>query len=405
MKAEMVRLGDFIKIKHGFAFKSEHFAESGDNILLTPGNFGARGGLVRKVDKDRSYDGPIPAEFVLARGDVLVAMTDLTQDAPILGATLTIPEDGRYLHNQRLGKVIVTAPRRITLRYAAHVLNLEHARAQIRGSATGATVRHTAPDRIGDVKVPLLPFDDQIRATTLLDAIDDLIDNNLRRIRVLEEVVARIWDRLTSATQPGIARVPLAEVIEIDPRVALAKDSNVPFVSMNALSTTSMVIERPSDRRAPGGSRFQNGDTLLARITPCVENGKTGFVQFLGESDPSACGSTEFIVLRSKGLLPPEFVYSLARSHAFRDVAIKSMGGSDGRQRVKRDAIAGYEVWVPTGKALLEYTVQARPAFQLVEALASRNANLVKLRDLLLPKLLSSEVDVSRLPLPPEEPE
>ena len=95
-----------------------------------------------------------------------------------------------------------------------------------------------------------------------------------------------------------------------------------------------MLITDIETRTGNSGSKFQNGDTLFARITPCLENGKTGFVQFLPNEKAVGCGSTEFIVLRSR-TLTPEFVYCLARSEEFRGNAIKSMTGASGRQRVQ----------------------------------------------------------------------
>lgn len=106
-------LGDVIKIKHGWAFKGEHFSDDGEYVLLTPGNVFETGGLKLKGDKERYYTGEFPDDYLLQSGDMIVVMTDLIQNAPILGASLIIPEDNRYLHNQRLGLVQITDPSRI----------------------------------------------------------------------------------------------------------------------------------------------------------------------------------------------------------------------------------------------------------------------------------------------------
>ena len=98
------RLGNYFRIKHGYAFKGEFFADSGPYVLLTPGNFQADGGIKLKGEREKYYTGDFPSEFLLRRGDFLVVMTDLTQNAPILGSPAFIPEDDRFLHNQRLGK-------------------------------------------------------------------------------------------------------------------------------------------------------------------------------------------------------------------------------------------------------------------------------------------------------------
>ena len=96
-----------------------------------------------------------------------------------------------------------------------------------------------------------------------------------------------------------------------------------------------------------GGSKFCNGDTIMARITPYLENGKTAFVDVLDDGEVGF-GSTEFIVLRAKkGISDPQFVYYLATSPVFRNIAIKSMVGSSGRQRVQQSVLDELELTAP----------------------------------------------------------
>jgi type I restriction enzyme S subunit len=161
---------------------------------------------------------------------------------------------------------------------------------------------------------------------------------------------------------------------------------------MADLPTNSMVIQNSILREGRSGSKFMNGDTLLARITPCLENGKTAFVQFLAEGEV-ARGSTEFIVLRSRRLTP-EFVYCLARTYKFRENAIKSMVGSSGRQRVQESCFSEFPVTIPTASLLNLFTELAEPAFRMVYLLHSQNEKLRTARDLLLPRLMSGEVAV-----------
>jgi type I restriction enzyme S subunit len=110
-------LGDFIKIKHGYAFKGEFFSDSGRFVLLTPGNFQIDGGLKLKGEKETYYLGEFPKDFILNKGDLIVAMTDLKQSAPILGSSAVIPESGIFLHNQRLGKIVDLREKELALPY------------------------------------------------------------------------------------------------------------------------------------------------------------------------------------------------------------------------------------------------------------------------------------------------
>jgi type I restriction enzyme S subunit len=152
-----------------------------------------------------------------------------------------------------------------------------------------------------------------------------------------------------------------------------------------------MLITDIETRAGNSGSKFQNGDTLFARITPCLENGKTGYVQFLPNATSVAFGSTEFIVLRSR-TLTPEFVYLLARSEEFRGVAIKSMSGATGRQRVQEQCFNDFHIVQPPRELLETFTSIVAPSFQLIFRLQLQLENLRRTRDLLLPRLLSGQI-------------
>ncbi|HAF63010.1 MAG TPA: hypothetical protein DCK95_11900 [Anaerolineaceae bacterium] len=143
-------------------------------------------------------------------------------------------------------------------------------------------------------------------------------------------------------------KVRLKDVVNINPRRIINKGDITPYISMSNLEENKRKIPNIEEREYKGsGSRFINGDTLFARITPCLENGKTAFVDVLSENEV-AHGSTEFIVLRGKeGLTDNLFVYYLSRSDRFRRYAIKSMTGTSGRQRVQIGSIENYEFLLP----------------------------------------------------------
>ena len=141
----------------------------------------------------------------------------------------------------------------------------------------------------------------------------------------------------------------LDQIAEINPARKVRKGSVVPFVDMAALPQHSRDIgaEGVLVREAKGaGAHFQNGDTLLARITPCLKNGKTAQVRCL-DGDAIAEGSTEFIVLCGKDPEDNDFIYYLCREPAFREYAIGRMEGTSGRQRVSWQSIAAYEFAFP----------------------------------------------------------
>jgi len=194
MSWEEIKIGSICKIKHGYAFKGEFFSNEGEYILLSPGNFFESGGLKSKGEKEKYYVGDFPSDYILNEEDLLVVMTDLIQNAPILGGCAIVPEDNKFLHNQRLGKITNLDENKIDKKFLYYCLNEENYRGQIRGSATGATVRHTAPERIYNAKVNIpTSLETQKRIAAILSAYDDLIENNLKRIKLLEETAQNIY--------------------------------------------------------------------------------------------------------------------------------------------------------------------------------------------------------------------
>jgi len=401
-------------MKHGYAFKGEFFADSGPYVLLTPGNFMADGGIKLKGEKEKYYTGDFPSEFLLKRRDFLIVLTDLTQNAPILGSPAFVEEDDRFLHNQRLGKIVNLDEINLDRLFLYYLFNSAKVRDQIKATATGATVKHTAPERIYTVEVELPSLPTQCKIAAILSAYDDLIENNTRHIAILEEMAQSLYrEWFVHFRFPGYEKKRLVEselglipegwevvkasyAVEIDPQTKVPKEGEKPFVSMGSLSIDSMLIENVELRTGNSGSKFRNGDTLFARITPCLENGKTGFVQFLPSASAVAFGSTEFIVLRSRRLCP-EYVYLMARSNEFRDNAIKSMTGATGRQRVQTACFDKFLIAQPDSKILATFEETVSPLFCNIYILSQKNANLRQTRDLLLPKLVSGEVDVEGL--------
>ena len=143
-------------------------------------------------------------------------------------------------------------------------------------------------------------------------------------------------------------RSTIGEAFVVNPVRPLKRGAVTPFIPMDALSENGRAIERHESRKFTGsGTRFRNGDTLIARITPCLENGKTAFVCDLPEG-VIAHGSTEYIVLSAReGITDPLFGYYLARTPEFRRYAIGHMEGTSGRQRVPASAIENYEIHLP----------------------------------------------------------
>lgn len=148
---EVEKLGDLFEIKHGFAFKSEFFKTQGKFKLLTPGNFYESGGFKELDEKQKFYVGEIPKDYILSKGQMLIAMTE--QAKGLLGSVLFIPEDNCYLHNQRLG--LLTSKKDVNDIFLFYILNSINIRAIIHHFATGTKVRHTSPNKLKELKIIL----------------------------------------------------------------------------------------------------------------------------------------------------------------------------------------------------------------------------------------------------------
>lgn len=192
----------------------------------------------------------------------------------------------------------------------------------------------------------------------------------------------------------------MPDCVEVNPVRTLKKETVAQYLDMANVPTNSARVQNVVLREFTSGSKFRNGDTLLARITPCLENGKTAFVDFLN-GDEVGWGSTEFIVLRPKNGLPEPFAYFLCRHPDFRAFAIAQMAGTSGRQRVPNDCFGGYKLVEPSEVVATAFGRLAAAALNQIKALDEEAKTLAKLRDTLLPKLLSGELSVTSIDTEP----
>lgn len=269
------------------------------------------------------------------------------------------------------------------------------------------------------------PRQDQDRIAHLLGSLDDKIELNRRMAATLEEMARALFKSwfmdfdivrakaegrptgLTAAIAElfpdtfGEDGLPLgwrlgsvADLIEVNPRLSLRAGTTASYVDMAALPTVGSCISGYILREASSGSRFQRGDTLIARITPCLENGKTALVDFLDEGEVG-WGSTEFIVLRPRVPMSKVWPYLLSRDDAFRAHLIAAMTGSSGRQRVPASAVAAWEMSLPSPDVLSAFAAEVDPLFERITALNAEARTLHDLRDTLLPKLISGGLPIS----------
>lgn len=246
------------------------------------------------------------------------------------------------------------------------------------------------------VPVPLLV--EQKAIASVLSSLDNKIDLLHRQNKTLEamaETLFRQW--FVETSNDYCKEVELHEIINFNPKRILLKGSNAIYLEMAGLNTNTISASGYYNRDFTSGQKFINQDTLLARITPCLENGKAGYIHFLYQ-DNVGWGSTEFIVLRPKSDFHPLFAYILCRNKDFKEYAESCMEGSSGRQRVNVSHLSMYTLNLPSNDVIIQFNKTLASIEPKLVSNALQIQTLQKLRDTLLPKLISGEVRVKYTP-------
>ena len=420
-------LGTVAKVRSGYAFKSDDMGAVGLPVIKIKNVVPPTVDITdcERVPEEVISSIPRVERFELKEGDTLIAMTGAT-----VGKVGKFPRTHeRHFLNQRVGKVYLTEPDAADYRYIYYILSQDTYVRQMFGIADGSAQANISGSQIESLEVPLPPLVEQKAIAAVLGALDDKIELNRRMNATLEALAralfqswfvdfdpvrAKLDGRPPAALDPATAalfpehledsplgHIPkgwtaqrLPDAIEVNPRRTLKGGTIAPYLDMKNLPTQGHSAEEVIDREFSSGTKFQNGDTLLARITPCLENGKTGYVDFL-EDGQVGWGSTEYIVLAPKPPLPPQFGYLLARSDALRTHAIQNMTGTSGRQRVPSECFHNFWLAVPPPDIARRFNELTAPLMAKIKANSTESRTLATLRDTLLPKLLSGELSVA----------
>lgn len=265
----------------------------------------------------------------------------------------------------------------------------------VMSGAKGSKMPRGDKDQIMKWEVVLPDLDEQRRVGQMLRSFDDKIRLNARINHNLEEQIQERFDSMIISDN-GLGYCQIADFVDVNPKRCLRKNEPAKCVDMSYLSTSGPFPSGWETKGYNGGMKFVNGDTIMARITPCLENGKVAYVNFLDDGEV-AFGSTEYIVLHAKEGVAPVFTYFLARNKNFVDYATKNMNGSSGRQRVSGDTIGKYMIPVIVSDSLNEFSGFATPAMEVIRNNSFESRFLAATRDALLPLLLSGELSISQM--------
>jgi len=396
-----------IHVKHGYPFKSEHFSDKGEFIVLTPGNFWEAGGFKQQAGKEKFYDAEFPTEYLHKRGDLIVAMTE--QAAGLLGSMAFVPEDNRYLHNQRIGKVTATSDD-VYLGFLYYAFRMQSVRTQLSNTASGSKVRHTSPERIYEISIPLPPAADQKHIAAVLSALDAKIDLNNRINAELEALAktiydywfvqfdfpdahgrpyrssggAMVWnDTLKREIPAGWVDDVLGNIVEnLDSkRVPLSRQQreqrsgSVPYYGATGLMgyVDDFLFDEDLLLLAEDGSVMDDrGKVIVQRVW-----GK-------------AWVNNHAHVLRPSSGWTVDLLY-----HALRDVsAVRMMSGSI-QKKITQDNLNATRLLVPPESLRRSLARSLRPIRERQKEASEESAVLTRLRDWLLPLLMNGQVRVA----------
>ncbi len=427
MSSEWVKtsLGKVAEVFTGFPFKGSAYLPSGTGIRVVRGD-NVTEHMLRWGEKEKCWPSFTPEleAYRLKVGDIVVGM-----DGSKVGKNFAAvsPSDGPCLLAQRVARIRAKQQTdQIFLRYV--VCNSEFTR-YVQSVHTGTSIPHISKGQIESYEFTLPPLADQIAIGSLLRELDDriaLLRETNATLEAIAQAIFKSWfvdfdpvrakmegrapegmDEATAALFPdgfeesALGMVPrgwkllaLEDAYEINPTRKLKKGASAPYLDMASVATSGHTVSGVIHREMGSGTKFVNGDTLLARITPCLENGKTAFVDFLADGE-TGWGSTEFVVLRPKTPLPPYHGYLLARHSTFREFAIQSMSGTSGRQRVQNDVLGKFPVVSPPSSVAKVFAEVVSSIQQKIGANHEQAQTLSTLRDRLLPRLISGQLSLA----------
>jgi len=360
-------------------------------VLLTPGNFRIGGGF--NGGKLKYFDGDLPEGYILRPGGLIVTMTDLSKNMDTLGYPAWVPNFGTRiaLHNQRLG-LVELIDKSIDIKFLYYVMCSAGYRNEVMASSTGTTVHHTSPKRILNYKflLPTLPEQRGIAAT--LGALDDKIESNRRAQRSTSQLVDALALKMLDSTET--ASVPLREVVEFN-RVSYKPgdpDESVDYIDIASVSPGRVdAVARTTWGDAPSRARrgVRDGDVIYSTVRP----GRQSYALILDPIE-SVVVSTGFAVMSPSPEIGSSLLTTVAGATDFA-AYLKSVAHGSAYPAVSVDAMGNYLVDVPADPAVAkEFEVSTMPLRRRSHLLESENDALGRLREALLPELLSGRIRV-----------
>ncbi len=388
------KLGKYIKIKHGFAFPGSGITqEETTYILVTPGNFNIGGGF--KFDKFKYFNGTVPKDYIFQGSEIIVTMTDLSQETDTLGFSAKVPQSSKkkYLHNQRVG-LVNFLNNELHPDYCYWLMRTRDYQESIVNSASGTSIMHTSPDRIANYDALIPPLPEQQAIAEVLSSLDDKIDLLHRNNKTLEEMAEtlfRQWFVEGAKEEWEIKRLDdICFHIKKSINPQKSEISSFYHYSLPAFDNGKRPEITDSVSILSNKYLIESGDILISKLNP-----RTPRVWIIGKTSANSICSTEFQVYRAKDATYRYFSYCFLRTQQVTDtLAGASSGTSGSHQRVSPEDISSLEFPIPPNDVLIKFHEKSEPLFGKIELNLKSIVSLEELRNSLLPKLMSGQVRV-----------
>jgi len=420
------KLGELFSVKHGFAFKGKYFSEERTTFLLTtPGNFAVGGGF--QFGKEKYYSGPIPDDYVLHPGQVIVNMTDLSKESDTLGYSAIVPNDDKtWLHNQRIGLLEFKNKALAYPKFIYFLLHSKKYRHWIVASASGTTVKHTSPKRIEAYECRIPPIAEQRRIAHILGTLDDKITLNRQQNATLEamaQALFRSWfvdfDPVLDKALAAGHDIPAPLQAKAQRRLALGDQRKPLPPDIAGLFPDRFVYEEEVGWVPEGWevkslkdiAEFSNGKTSPERFEEGIpvfgSNGIIGFTNEFNREDTiiigrvgSYCGSLYYFP--EKCWVTDNAMTGITKNKTFniflfeflKEANLNSRKTGSGQPLLNQSILKSIDLSYPNERIISKFCDFGSKIYETIYKNTKEIKTLSELRDTLLPKLISGELRV-----------
>lgn len=386
-KFAMVRLSEYAEIKPGFAFKSDRFTDKSSDIPLVKGDNVQQGYIDwTKAKFWNSDDVDDYRDYLLEPGDIVVAMDRPWVNAGLKWAFIKA-HDPKCLLVQRVARL--RAKRGLSQDFLRYLVSSKYFASYIEPIVTGVNVPHISGKQIGDFRIPLPEIDIQEKVAALLATYDDLIENNKRRITLLENMAEEIYrEWFVRFRFPGWQEAEFEKgypaswrAVKFDDFCKLKRGYDLP---------DSKVMDGPYPVLASTSVKtFHSEYKVKAPVITTGRSGSLGTVLFKREN----CWplNTTLYVQNFKGN-SPVFVY-----FTLKNMPLETFNSGAGVPSLNRNHLAGLRVVVPDEAAQKAFDDIVEPIFRQVDTLQAQSEQLQKTKNQLLPRLISGKLSVENL--------